>query len=244
MKRNEYMRRLLLIGGMTACVLMVHGCSNRDGNDVPAFYQWLDVGLTFDRKLKNVGIVRIRTTDTGCRFVRDGVFGKACQFPGRASITLHDLRMPYAGTWAVWFRISPDADISKEMRILDANHYRFSLVDGKPLMLFHDGQWRRYTATESVAPGRWTHLAMTWGDETMAFFVNGEQVRSMSYSGTPSSRVRDAVIGARFSADSHWFTGDVDELLFYGRALDAAEIRELRASGVDKAKTPDMVYQR
>ena len=233
---------LCLLTVLFVCGLLpTGGCSKNGSSGKGVFYTGLEAGFKFDRKLKNCGSVRLRTTNAYTTFVRDGVFGKACRFAGNSTFMMDDLRFEDSGTWALWFRVAPDADLQEEIRIIDANHYRFSLVKEKLEMRFHDGSWRKHTVLDKVVPGQWTHAAVTWAGDRVRFYVNGTLVRTMSYRGTPAQRVRSAVAGARWTGDGNWFKGDIDELLMYSRALAAEEIKALQTDGLDNATPPEFI---
>ena len=108
-------------------LVLTTGCSKWRKKDGP-YYKWLDVGFTFDRNMDNCGIIRVRTETARTKITRDGKFGRACHFAGNAAFRINDLKMPDEGTWALWFKVADDADLKQEMRIIDANHYRFSIL--------------------------------------------------------------------------------------------------------------------
>jgi hypothetical protein len=242
------MRRLrsLTTSGMVvslACSLLIMsvGCSRWGSKDKAPFYKWLDVGFTFDRNMDNCGSIKVSTQAKGTSISPDGKFGKACRFGGNAAFTIDNLRVPKEGTWALWFRLAKDANLQQEMRIIDANHYRFSLLEGSLNLRFHDGQWRSYTTAEQMTPGEWVHAAMTWSQDEVRFYVNGMLVGTRPYSGAPTKRVCAPVVGARWTGSGNGFKGDIDELLMYGRALAVEEIRALQTSGLNEAQTPEYI---
>jgi hypothetical protein len=88
------------------------------------------------------------------------------------------------------------------------------------------------SAAGAVPFDRWTHVAGTSDGTTMRFFVNGVQVwegPSPAVAPSPFS----ILIGAyqRNGAKEQFFTGRIDEVGVYSRALEPAEIRSIAMAG-------------
>jgi hypothetical protein len=251
LEHREDVREMRRLRSLTLCWLVVAlsssllitsgGCSKGGSKDKAPFYKWLDVGFTFDRNMDNCGSIKVRTQAKGTSISPGGKFGKACRFAGNATFKIDDLRVPNEGTWALWFRLDRDANLQQEMRIIDANHYRFSILEGRLNLFFHDGQWRSHSTTEQMTPREWVHAAMTWSQDEVRFYVNGMLVRTRPYSGAPTKRVCAPVVGARWTGSGNGFKGDIDELLIYGRALAVEEIIALQTSGLNEAQTPEYI---
>jgi hypothetical protein len=78
--------------------------------------------------------------------------------------------------------------------------------------------------TAAVAANTWTHVATTYEGTTLRMFVNGVQVSAAAVSG--SIRVSTGVL--RIGGNAVWgehFSGLIDEVRIYNRALSAAEIQ-------------------
>lgn len=99
----------------------------------------------------------------------------------------------------------------------------------------------------AIVIDRFTHLALTWDNPVLSFYVDGQLVGTASSS---SIRASDAYlgIGGRSNANGNvYFDGIVDEASIYNRALTANEIRTIfnsGSTGKDKAgiaQTPDIV---
>jgi hypothetical protein len=231
----------LVVAIASSLLITSGGCSKWGSKDKAPFCKWLDVGFTFDRNMDNCGSIKVRTQAKGTSISPDGKFGKACRFGGNAAFTINNVRVPNEGTWALWFRLDKDANLQQEMRMIDANHYRFSIVKGSLNLRFHDGKWRSYTTTDKMVPGEWVHAAIAWSQDKVAFYVNGVLVRTLPYAGTPIKPVVTAVVGARWTGSGNGFKGDIDELLMYGRSLAVEEIIALQTSGLNEAQTPEYI---
>lgn len=84
--------------------------------------------------------------------------------------------------------------------------------------------------------GEWCHIAVTGDGELVSVYVNGEQINSSwgRVSNYGNSEY-PFTIGARtFDADGGEFDGDIDEVLFYSRALSSSELKSLYSMAVDQ----------
>ncbi|MCF2531367.1 LamG-like jellyroll fold domain-containing protein [Yinghuangia soli] len=75
----------------------------------------------------------------------------------------------------------------------------------------------------NLALNTWTHIAFTYDGATMRFYVNGAQVASRAQTGALTNGTGDLRIGGN-SVWGEYFTGQIDEVRLYNRALSAAEI--------------------
>jgi glucose/arabinose dehydrogenase len=80
----------------------------------------------------------------------------------------------------------------------------------------------------------WSHLAMTWDGLTVRVYVNGTQVSSSALAGTAVTSGSPLRIGGN-SVWPEWFSGVIDEVRVYSRALNAAEIATDRDTAVGGA---------
>lgn len=90
-------------------------------------------------------------------------------------------------------------------------------------------------ATAAIPLNAWTHLAATFDGTTQVMFVNGAQVASQAAAGllVYGSPPPPVTIGAAWQANApvNLFTGRIDEVSLYSRALDPAEIAGIAAAG-------------
>ena len=182
----------------------------------------MELCLTFEKGLAD----RIKTpkiTWEKAEVIEDGRFGKGCRFSGNGRITLDSIPVPDEGTWCIWARISPDADLIQQKAIIDANGMGFSVCNGELSCHFFDGAGTVVGKTASVK-GKWMHLAVTWGNKERRFYVDGDPVAIADYSGKPYAPRRTMQIGARWTGSERHFVGDVDELILYSRCLSPEEI--------------------
>jgi hypothetical protein len=78
--------------------------------------------------------------------------------------------------------------------------------------------------TGVLALNTWAHLAATYDGATMRLYVNGVQVASRAQTGTIVTSTNPLQIGGD-SIYGQYFTGRIDEVRIYNRALSAAQIQ-------------------
>ena len=77
--------------------------------------------------------------------------------------------------------------------------------------------------TAQVAANAWTHVAATYDGLNLRLYVNGTQVSSRALSGAMPVSTGALRIGGN-TIWPEWFTGLIDEVRVYNRALTAAEV--------------------
>ena len=155
--------------------------------------------------------------------IPDGRFGHGCRFAGDGRIAIQSIEIPDEGSWCIWIRIPEGADIIQQRAILDANGMAFGVENRKLRCSFSDGNSGLVGEIEPVRD-RWTHLALTWGNGERRFYVDGQLVSGVSYSGKPIAPQRTLFVGSRWTGSGRYFMGDVDELLIYRRCLTPDEV--------------------
>ena len=80
------------------------------------------------------------------------------------------------------------------------------------------------TASGQLPLNTWSHLAITIDGTALRLFVNGTQVKSTAASGTLTPSANPLRIGGN-TVWGEYFSGKIDEVRIYNRALSAAEIK-------------------
>jgi PKD repeat protein/glucose/arabinose dehydrogenase len=80
----------------------------------------------------------------------------------------------------------------------------------------------------------WTHLAATWNAVTMRLYVNGTEVANSPLTGTALTSSSPLRIGGN-AVWPEWFSGLIDEVRVYNRALTAAQIAADRDTAIGGA---------
>ena len=155
--------------------------------------------------------------------IPDGRFGHGCRFAGEGRIAIQSIEIPDEGSWCIWVRIPEAADTIQQRAILDANGMAFSVENRKLRCAFSDGD-SSLVGEFTPVRDRWTHLALTWGGGERRFYVDGQLVSGVSFSGKPIAPQRTLFVGSRWTGSGRHFMGDVDELLIYKRCLTPEEV--------------------
>jgi glucose/arabinose dehydrogenase/PKD repeat protein len=91
--------------------------------------------------------------------------------------------------------------------------------------------------TAQIAVNAWTHLAATYDGATVRLYVNGTEVGSRSGSGTVLTSTGALRIGGN-SLWGEYFSGRIDEIRVYNRALSAVEIQTDMTTPVSDTTPP------
>ena len=79
-------------------------------------------------------------------------------------------------------------------------------------------------ATGNIEASKWQHVSGRYDGSNLEVFIDGISVGSVEHSGNLVSDVADAYIGSRPS--DRRYSGIIDEIRLYNRALSEAEIRQ------------------
>jgi hypothetical protein len=84
----------------------------------------------------------------------------------------------------------------------------------------------------TIDDGKWHHVAISYNGSTMTFYVDGSQVATQVVSGTISNQTALLDIGKEAAVESpKFFSGSLDDLRIYNRALSPTEIQQLYQAG-------------
>jgi hypothetical protein len=74
--------------------------------------------------------------------------------------------------------------------------------------------------------GSWYLLTMTYDQSTIRLYVNGQQQATFAYTGAITTPNIPVMIGRRGTTGAEsWFSGTIDEVAIYNRALSATEVQ-------------------
>jgi outer membrane protein assembly factor BamB len=188
--------------------------------------------LTFDEGIKDEGPASVAIEASGVSLVKDGRYDKACRFENGATVSVGTLGMSEHGTWAAWVRGSKVQE-GAVARIMDANGYMLGISGDGIIAQYCDGPVHNLS-TDGYSAERWTHIAMVWDDETCILYVNGVSREEIAIDGPPAHPKRRLIIGARWTGKGMGFTGELDEVCVYARALSDRELRALMEDGSNR----------
>jgi hypothetical protein len=154
-----------------------------------------------------------------------GKYGQALNFDGNDMVTLGDLDLTGPFTVMTWMQtrsLHPSACASLVMKARD---YGFEICQGRLYAGIGVGSsWtaRPSIALPSAALNSWMHVAMTFDGTTLRFYVGAYLVRSVTgVHGTSDRLLRFG----RWSSNSEFWNGLIDEVRIYNRALSQAEVQ-------------------
>lgn len=184
-----------------------------------------------------------------------GHFGGGLYFPGTTGSSSTRVEVPNAASlqitsaisFAAWVRadnISSDAPILAKEGDGKLSYwfgaFGVNTEGAGPgnfgLLLDANGSqgWELYDRNQgSLSAGTWVHLASTWDGSQVVHYVNGSAIAGGAAYGT-AINVSDAflAIGANSLYNTTAFTGVIDDLYLYNRALSSTEINQLMASPI------------
>lgn len=133
------------------------------------------------------------------------------------------------GTGTLSAVVRADASNAGVARLLGSGASRLDLYAMRPSAeLSATGGAATARADAALTTGTAYHLAVVFGQGTIAMYVNGASVSSGTWSGVPSTGTADFTIGTPSSKSSpHVFDGTVTRVAGWSRALTAAEVESL-----------------
>lgn len=104
--------------------------------------------------------------------------------------------------------------------------YRLGVLEGKPCFEVPLTDWSHHLKANTALPtGRWVHLAGTFDGAAMKIYVDGEERGTMARPGPVKENAFPLCLGSYEANHPAHFTGLLDEVKLYDRALPEAELR-------------------
>ncbi|MFP4394519.1 MAG: fibronectin type III domain-containing protein [Anaerolineales bacterium] len=171
-----------------------------------------------------------------------GWYGAAARFDGNDVVEIPYQAALNSNSFAVagWAKVTGGSDYRAVWTSRDAGPER-----GYILYVTPGNTWEFWIGTESgwesisggpVVNGAWTHLAGVYdaASQTMSFYVNGKLAGSKEGIAFAPNTQRPLRIGAGVTEEippKFYFTGLIDDVRVYDRALSADDVRALTAPG-------------
>lgn len=114
----------------------------------------------------------------------------------------------------------------------DAGHYSLYLNNSRKLSLaMEELNPQTFSGTTTLTASKWYFIAGTYDGSTRTIYLYDEagnlQTSSATVSGTISSDYDPVVIGNQWQSNNNYFSGKIDEVRVYNKALSATEIEAL-----------------
>jgi hypothetical protein len=168
----------------------------------------------------------------------DGKYGKALSFNGTSSlVTVADtpaLRLGNALTLSAWAKPATVTNwrslITKNLAARQGASYALYASNGTSNgntpsgWLETGGQVKQVGGVTPLAADAWTHVAITYDGSTARLYVNGTLVAEVPVTGALDQDGGALTIGGN-TAWGEFFSGPIDEVRIYNRALDATQIQ-------------------
>jgi len=113
-----------------------------------------------------------------------------------------------------------------------ASGFRLGMVSGRPAFQVPVTKWSHQVTASQVLPlGRWVHLAATVDDQGLRLYLDGAECGRLARPGGVHPNDSRLILGNYDIAHPAHFTGLLDDVRLYSRALTAEEIRAHAAAG-------------
>ncbi len=142
----------------------------------------------------------------------------------------------------VWGSSVEDVDPILRKGEGNPNVWQFSIRQGRPTLFLEDYDDYGIRANTVLDTNRWYHVAATWDGSTVRIYIDGVLDHSESRSAPIGTDSRPPYIGGR-AGTTDLFNGLMDDVRFYNRALNAAEIKVLFEEGGKGDFTPRLLLE-
>jgi hypothetical protein len=167
-------------------------------------------------------------TITGATSAEDGVVGRSMSFDGSSEVSLSEPDITGNNPYSIYLWVKPSSSTDDKAIISFGNSSQREMVviapeNSNKITVLHYSADHSYSQTFAV--GVWQNIVVTYDGTTEKLYYNG----TYSESTTPGTlNINGSVMkfGNWFYTDSKW-SGDLDEVQVYDRALTAGEILSL-----------------
>lgn len=168
----------------------------------------------------------------GCVTFEQGISGQAARFDGiNTFILVSDDPSLRLNTFTISAWVNPDAIVGGN-RILEKGNSNSYWLDINPyaraIIGFFDGIYHDLLSTVTIASGSWYFIAGTYDGGFLKIYINGVLNNSMAITSVLYQNNEPLIIGWKYNGIvADHFSGLIDEVRIYNRALSEAEIQAL-----------------
>ena len=171
---------------------------------------------------------------------RFGQAGEACHFNGTTAVInvpgSPDLELTTNLTISAWVqRASFGSYLPIVCKSTDASTCSFMFGfdrDSNGLCLFYwTGKWNQGVSAPAVTDTQWHHVAVAYDGQSINFYVDGQSAGTVAESVAMWAQHEPLQIGFASPLSSADFSGNMNELRIYNRALSAVEVQQVYGAG-------------
>jgi len=159
----------------------------------------------------------------------DGKYDGTLNFDGSddyvdcGALSSMDITGPF--TLGAWIKTDSTYD-TRNIITKGDSAYGIQLENNNAVM-FYCGGGSLTTPENSVANNVWTHIAAVYTGSEMKIYINGTEKQNAPFYSNPQLTSETLKIGRHASGSFQYFSGCIDEVFIYSRALSADEIASL-----------------
>jgi hypothetical protein len=111
-------------------------------------------------------------------------------------------------------------------------YFRFDQLGSNIFLYWNDAGGNHDIGTYTITPGQWYYILASKNGNSLTYYINGAANTSNSINGVIGTSSFGNKIGARSTTGAnYYFSGLIDDVRVYNRALSAAEIQALYNGG-------------
>jgi hypothetical protein len=172
------------------------------------------------------------TANGGVAANEKGVYGNMGSFDGSDDyVDMGDpavLGMTSAITVSTWIK-NTDFSASSKYFVDKNGAYRFFITSGNKVNFLIDNSPAGSVQSTNIISSEWTHITGTYDGTNIKLYINGVLDAELAYATGLRDFASNFIIGAADSGSSK-FTGQIDDVAIYDRALRSDEISSLYES--------------
>lgn len=162
---------------------------------------------------------------------RHGKVNRAYKFSGYSEILIpaDDYNDFKEFTLSAWVQPTKIRTYNNIFTKVNPNRDFTLLLDRNGFVEVHIAHWDKYYRCRSKEPlelDEWCHITATWSDNTWKLYLNGK-LENEFYHPTIEPLWTGTIMAIGSMNRSYFFTGSIDEVRFYKRALNSKEVQTL-----------------
>ncbi len=177
-----------------------------------------------------------------------GPFGGALEFNGSdACVETGQQLLEQVSdfTISLWMR-TPGTGADRVGLVGQNDTVEFGLINPSTLQLWSEGGGGSHDRAWELADNEWHHIAGTGTAEVLRLYVDGDMTEGALATPDHGTSAFNLNIGGCgiYDGTGNWFTGGIDDVAVFHRALDASEVDDLMANGLAASLDPTAVDPR